>query len=132
MYSQCGWRPVPHAAGTPGVFKIKNAQYSKKADTITFKIVMSSNVAKIPWSTADDAALIDLVAQRSSGVDLIWEDVGKKSIELNLFAEIDGFMPLILRSSLELGAPKKTQLSDSCTFSSTAVSLLLLGICLGR
>jgi hypothetical protein len=37
----------------------------------------SANVAKIPWSTADDAALMDLVAQRSSGVALTWEDIGR-------------------------------------------------------
>ena len=98
----------------------------KKADK--FKIVMNADATKIPWSTADDAALIDLVAQRSSGVDLIW-DVGKKSIELNLFAEIDGFMPLILRSSVKLGAPKRTQLFESCTFNSTAVSAKSLAIC---
>jgi len=37
---------------------------------------MNANVTKIPWSAEDDAALTNLVAQRSSG--LSWVDIGRR------------------------------------------------------
>jgi hypothetical protein len=55
--------------------------------------------------------------------------LARKSIDLSKFAEIDGFMPLILPSNVELGAPKKTQLSVSCSLISKAVSRKSLATC---
>ena len=48
----------------------------KKADK--FKIVINADATKIPWSTADDAVLTNVVAQRSSGLSLTWEDIGRR------------------------------------------------------
>jgi hypothetical protein len=47
-------------------------------------------------------------------------------------AEIDGCIPSIELSTVELGAQKRTQLFDSCTSGSTASSRQLLELCLAE